>query len=52
MLTYKDKLDIVSTYNQTHKTFYRYNVKNDTVIEDFNRKSFPTSFDNWYTRTK
>lgn len=52
MLTSKDKIDIITTYNQVHKTFYRYNVKNDTVIEDFNRKSFPTSFDNWYIKTK
>lgn len=48
MYTYKDKINIISHYNATHKTCYQYDVKTDTVIEEFNNKSFPVLFDRWF----
>lgn len=49
MYTYKDKINIVSNYNAIHKTCYQYDAKTDTVIEEFNRKSFPVLFERWNT---
>lgn len=48
MYTYKDKMNIIASFNAKHKTFYQYDVKTDSVIEEFNRKSFPQSFDRWF----
>lgn len=47
MYTYKDKMNIVANFNAKNKTCYQYDVKTDTVIEEFNRKSFPLTFDRW-----
>ena len=47
MYTYKDKMSIVANFNAKNKTCYQYDVKTDTVIEEFNRKSFPLTFDRW-----
>lgn len=47
MYTYKDKINIVSHYNASHKTCFQYDAKTDSVIEEFNSKSFPQSFDRW-----
>jgi hypothetical protein len=47
MYTYKDKMNIIASFNAKHKTCYQYDVKTDTVVEEFNRKSFPQAFDRW-----
>ena len=41
MYTYKDKMNIIASFNAKHKTCYQYDLKTDTVVEEFNRKSFP-----------
>jgi len=47
MYTYKDKMNIIANFNAKNKTCYQYDVKTDTVIEEFNRKSFPLTFESW-----
>lgn len=47
MYTYKDKMNIVASFNAKNKTCYQYDVKTDTVTEEFNRKSFPQTFERW-----
>ena len=47
MYTYKDKMNIIASFNAKHKTCYQYDVKTDTVVEEFNRRSFPQAFDRW-----
>lgn len=47
MYTYKDKMNIIASFNAKHKTCYQYDLKTDTVVEEFNRKSFPQAFDRW-----
>lgn len=47
MYSYKDKMNIVASFNAKNKTCYQYDAKTDTVIEEFNRKSFPQAFDIW-----
>lgn len=52
MLTINDKKRIVSEYNMKNKTCYTYDFKTDTVIEEFNRMSFPILFETWQSRIK
>jgi len=40
-------MNIIASFNAKNKTCYQYDVKTDTVIEEFNRKSFPQTFDRW-----
>lgn len=47
MYTYKDKMNIIASFNAKNKTYYQYDKKTDTVVEEFNRKSFPQTFDRW-----
>lgn len=48
MYTYKDKMNIVADFNAKNKTYYQYDAKTNTVIEEFNRKSFPILFEKWF----
>ena len=43
----EDEKYIIALFNAKHKTCYQYDVKTDTVVEEFNRKSFPQAFDRW-----
>ena len=47
MLTIADKKNFVAQYNLHNKTCYQYDFKTDTVIQEFNSKSFPRKFDDW-----
>lgn len=49
MLTINDKKNIVAEYNYNNKTCFKYDYKTDSVIEEFNRKSFPVQFSTWYS---
>ena len=50
MYTYKDKMNIIASFNAKHKTCYQYDeeyVTKDKEKIEFNRKSFPQAFDRW-----
>jgi len=47
-----EKRQIVAEYNFKNKTYFRYDMNTDTVIEEFNSKSVPIPFYEWYNLYK
>lgn len=47
-----EKRQIIAEYNYKNKTYFRYDLKTDSVIEEFNSKSVPITFDEWYRMYK
>lgn len=47
-----EKRQIIAEYNYKNKTYFRYDMKTDSVIEEFNSKSVPITFDEWYRMYK
>lgn len=44
-----EKRQIIAEVNCANKTFFKYDYKTDSVIEEFSN-SYPMSFDDWYAK--